>query len=233
MWLDSPKCERERTGPLEGLGAPIKLIATLAFIVVVVLTPLDAWRALGAEALFLAFVIGMAGIPPRELAGRWLRLLLVVGFLVALIAPAHPASAHYGVATVAAGILIKNGMALLAMLVLAGTTPFHKLLTGLRALGVPPVLVATIQFMERYRHVLTGELERMSRARRARTCRRAWRPAWSVLGGIIGMLFLRTYERAERIFGAMLARGWDGVLRSLEDDQARARGTAATAGNRN
>lgn len=82
------------------------------------------------------------------------------------------------------------------MLVLAGTTPFPKLLTGLRRLGVPSVLVATLQFMDRYRFVLLDELDRMATARRARTFRRRGTLSWSLLGGLIGMLFLRTFERA-------------------------------------
>ena len=60
-----------------------------------------------------------------------------------------------------ASILIKNGLALMAMLVLASTTPFHRLLSAMRRLGVPAVLVATLQFMDRYRHVLVDELDRM------------------------------------------------------------------------
>ncbi len=79
------------------------------------------------------------------------------------------------------------------------------------------MLVATLQFMERYRHVLIDELDRMATARRARTFDRRGALAWSLLTGLIGMLFLRTFERAERVHGAMVARGWDGVLRTLED----------------
>jgi cobalt/nickel transport system permease protein len=134
-----------------------------------------------------------------------------------MIAPAHPARARSGLAVVAASILIKNGLALLAMLVLAGTTPFPTMLVALRRLGVPPLLVATLQFMDRYRHVLLDELDRMATARRARTFRRRTLP-WSLLGGLIGMLFLRTFERAERVHGAMLARGWSGTLPSLDDE---------------
>ena len=106
-------------------------------------------------------------------------------------------------------ILIKNGLALMTMLVLAGTTPFPRLLTAMRRLGVPLVLVATLQFMERYRYVLLDELDRMATARRARTFRRRGTLSWSLLGGLIGMLFLRTFERAERVHDAMIARGWD------------------------
>jgi cobalt/nickel transport system permease protein len=217
MRLEGLERHSARTGPLHRVDARIKLIAALALVVTVIATPMGAWRGFGAEGLILAFVIGLAGIPPRELGRRWLGLFVLVGFLVIMVAPAHPARARYGLGVVAASILIKNGLALLTMLVLAGTTPFHKLLAALRRLGVPPLLVATLQFMDRYRHVLLDELDRMATARRARTFRRRRALPWALLGGLIGMLFLRTFERAERVHGAMLARGWNGTLHSLED----------------
>jgi cobalt/nickel transport system permease protein len=71
--------------------------------------------------------------------------------------------------------------------------------------------------MDRYRHVLLEELERMATARRARTFDRRSALSWVLLTGLIGMLFLRTIERAERVHGAMVARGWQGTLRSLDD----------------
>jgi cobalt/nickel transport system permease protein len=188
------------------------------FIVLVIATPVASWRVFGAEGMVLAFAVGLAGIPPRELARRWLGLFVVVGFLVVLVAPAHPARGRDGLAVVATSILIKNGLALLAMLVLAGTTPFSKVLVALRKMGSPPVLVETLQFMDRYRHVLLDELDRMATARRARTFRRGGALSWALLGGLIGMLFLRTYERAERVHGAMLARGWSGTLPSLDNN---------------
>jgi cobalt/nickel transport system permease protein len=210
--------ERHSAGlsPLHRLDARIKLIFTLAFVVTVVVTPIGAWRRFEVLGLILAFLIGLAGIPPRELLWRWLGLVVLVSFLVAMVAPAHPERTRLGLGAVAASILIKNGLALLAMLVLAGTTPFHRLLGAMRKLGAPLTLVATLQFMDRYRHVLLEELDRMATARRARTFRRRRSLPWSVLGGLIGMLFLRTFERAERVHGAMLARGWTGTLPSLE-----------------
>jgi cobalt/nickel transport system permease protein len=204
------------TGPLHRLDARVKLIAALAFVVIVIATPMGSWRVFGAEGMTLAFAVGLAGIPPRELVRRWLGLFVLVGFLVVMVAPAHPARVRYGLVVVASTILIKNGLALGTMLVLAGTTPFPKLLAALRRLGVPPVLVATLQFMDRYRFVLLDELDRMATARRARTFRRGRALSWTLLGGLIGMLFLRTFERAERVHGAMLARGWSGTLHSLD-----------------
>lgn len=217
MRFDGLERHREGSGPLHRLDARVKLIAALALIVAVIAMPVAAWRWYGAAGMVLAFVIGLSGIPPRELGRRWLGLFVLVAFLVAMIAPAHPERARYGLAAVTASILIKNGLALMTMIVLAGTTPFPRLLSGLRRLGVPPVLVATLQFMERYRHVLVDQVDRMATARRARTFGRTGILSWSLLGGLIGMLFLRTFERAERVHDAMIARGWDGTIRSLDD----------------
>jgi cobalt/nickel transport system permease protein len=205
------------TGPLHRMDARVKLIAALVFIVVIVATPIGSWTALGAEGLILAFVTGLAGVPPREIGRRWLRILVLVGFLAIMIAPAHPARPRYGLAAVAGSILIKNTLAIVTMLVLSAVTPFHKLLTGMRRLSVPLLLVATLQFMERYRHVLAEELQRMATARRARTFDRRTGLGWVLLTGLIGMLFLRTFERAERVHGAMLARGWTGAIHTLDD----------------
>jgi cobalt/nickel transport system permease protein len=70
-------------------------------------------------------------------------------------------------------------------------------------------------------HVLTDELDRMLKARRSRTFRRTGRLDWGLLTGSIGILFLRAFERGERVHSAMLARGWDGTIRTLDATEAR------------
>jgi cobalt/nickel transport system permease protein len=217
MRLDGFERSSAGTGPLHRLDARFKLIATVVFIVIVVAAPLGSWTLLGLLGIALAFAIGLAGIPPRDLAGRWLSFFVLVGFLALLVAPAHPARARYGFAAVALCILFKNSLALGAIFLLSGVTPLHKLLAGLRKLGVPLLLVATLVFMDRYRHILLDELERMARARRARTFTRRRTLSLGLLTGLIGMLCLRTFERGERVHGAMVARGWQGVLPSLDD----------------
>ena len=87
----------------------------------------------------------------------------------------------------------------------------------MRKLGLPPVLVDTLGFMERYRFVLADELDRMATARRARSFGRRSTMSLSLAGGLIGLLFLRAFERAERVHSAMIARGWRGTLHSLEE----------------
>ena len=73
--------------------------------------------------------------------------------------------------------------------------------------------------MYRYLHVLADELDRMVKARRSRTFRRSGRLDWGLLTNLVGVLFIRISERGERVHGAMISRGWDGTIRTLDDDQ--------------
>jgi cobalt/nickel transport system permease protein len=110
-----------------------------------------------------------------------------------------------------------------AALLLAYTTAFADLVDALRALRIPAIIVSIISFMYRYLAVLTDEAGRMSRARQSRsaaapTGRAGGSLTWRarVTGAMVGSLFIRSYERSERIYAAMLARGFQGQLRSVE-----------------
>jgi cobalt/nickel transport system permease protein len=108
-------------------------------------------------------------------------------------------------------------------LLLAFTTPFHDLVDALRELRLPTILVSIISFMYRYLAVLGDEASRMLRAREARSAGAPdgsagggpirWRA--TVTGRMVGSLFLRAYERSERIYAAMQARGFEGEFRHL------------------
>ena len=119
-------------------------------------------------------------------------------------------------------IAIKSWLSVQAALLLTYTTSFHDLLDALRELRLPRVMVAIIGFMYRYLAVLGDEAQRLMRARAARSAVAvgvqgggsiAWRAR--VTGGMVGSLFLRSYERSERIYAAMLARGFEGTFRHL------------------
>lgn len=120
-----------------------------------------------------------------------------------------------------ATIALKSWVSVQAALLLTMTTPFHDLVDGLRLLRLPRVIVVTISFMYRYLAVLVDEGSRMLRARAARSAKPdgrgggtlRWRAG--VVGGMVGALFLRSFERSERVYAAMLARGFDGDFRHL------------------
>ncbi len=203
-------------GPLHDLDPRIKLIATVVYVVAVVVTPPAAWRVLAGEGLLLALVVGVSGVAPRALFRRWLGFLTLVGFLVAVVAPGHPARADLGLVGVALALLVRNSLAFLAMMVLVHVTPFRHLLAAMGRLGMPTVMLSTLRFMERQIQILADELGRMVQARRSRTFGRSGRLDFAMLTGLIGMLFLRSFERGERVHAAMLARGWDGTTRTLD-----------------
>jgi cobalt/nickel transport system permease protein len=118
-------------------------------------------------------------------------------------------------------IALKSWLSVQMAILLTATTPLPDLLVAMRSLRLPRLLVAILGLMWRYLAVLGDEAMRMIRAREARsgswTERSGGTLGWraSVTGAMAGSLFLRGYERSERIYDAMLARGYDGTIRSL------------------
>jgi len=105
-------------------------------------------------------------------------------------------------------ILVKSTLCLLTVILLSNTTPFASLLQTMKRLGVPRLLVTILALMYRYLFVLIDEAERLNRARASRTFSASRTKKWHMLASLIGQLFVRSTERAERIYAAMTARGW-------------------------
>jgi cobalt/nickel transport system permease protein len=138
--------------------------------------------------------------------GYTLRRLLVVEVFIlgiGLLTLVNPASAP-----IFFSALLKSNLCVLAMLLLTWTTPFHEILQELRRLRLPAVMLTTLALMARYLPVLAEETRRMERARASRTFSRRRGLAWQNLSTIIAQLFIRSADRAERIYLAMCARGW-------------------------
>lgn len=118
-------------------------------------------------------------------------------------------------------IIGKSWLSIQVALLLAFTTPFHDLVDGLRGLRMPRILVAIIGFMYRYLAVMSDEASRMLRARASRSAQGEGRAGGSLgwrartTGALIGSLFLRAYERSERIYAAMQARGFEGEFHHM------------------
>jgi len=105
-------------------------------------------------------------------------------------------------------IMVKSTICLLTVLLLSNTTPFAELLAVLRRIGVPKIFVTILALMYRYLFVLIDEAERLNRARESRSFSKTRFKKWSSMASLAGQLFVRSTERAERIYAAMTARGW-------------------------
>jgi cobalt/nickel transport system permease protein len=109
-------------------------------------------------------------------------------------------------------VLAKGSLGVAAAVLLAATTELRALLLGLQRLRLPALLVQIATFMLRYVHVVSDELRRMRIAREARGFTARGVRHWGVLARTAGALFIRCYERGERVHLAMLSRGYDGTM---------------------
>ena len=192
-----------------------KLLAALCLIVTVVLTPPAGWPVYVVALALVMVAQHVSGQPWRRLV---VRVVLFLPFVV-LLSIGVPLSRGLteGWALMGA-VLAKALVSFSALHVLAATTPLPQLLEALSRLKTPRLLVAVFALMIRYLSVLIEELTRMHRAKLSRTFHRSRRTEWTVLGNFVGILFLRSLSRAERVHQAMLARGWRGEYHSLTND---------------
>lgn len=222
----------DHASPVHRLAPEVKLVATVLFTFAVVATPREAFWAFGGYAVILAVVAVIARVPFGWLLKRSLIELPFVALAVLLPFLAHGEPVTWLGVTMsrdglygAWNILAKGTLGVLASLLLAATTTARDLIVGLDRLHCPRVITQIAMFMLRYLDVLTGEARRMRIARLSRgdDPRFLWQLRGFAAG--IGALFLRAFERGERVYLAMLSRGYTGRMPA-----ALYAGGAATAG---
>ena len=131
----------------------------------------------------------------------------------------------------AANLLAKFVLCVWATLLLLSTTRFQDVVQALARLHVPRLFTVQLAFLYRYLWVLIDEVMHLRRAREARDGGAgAWAPRFRSQAGLVGVLFLRTYDRAERIYWAMAARGFDGSLHTSTQGRLRAKDWAFMLG---
>ena len=208
--------------PLHRLDPRTKLFTTFLFIVAVVSFNKYAVSALIPFFLYPVFLIVAGELP----AGYLARKILVVApfaFLVGVFNPFldRQILLQLGPFAVSGGwvsfisILTRFALTVSAALALLSLTGINSICEALARSGVPRPFVVQLLFLNRYLFVLTGEAERISRARSLRSSGRK-AMSFKVFTQIVGHLLLRTLDRAERVYRAMLCRGFDGNIRIVK-----------------
>jgi cobalt/nickel transport system permease protein len=199
--------------------AHLKLVSLLGFMLIVVATPRDWQPAFALYAVVLLAVVGVSRVPPVYLAKRMaIEIPFVVFALLMPFAAQGPQVQVLGLSlsepglVAAGGLLMKGTLGVLASLTLAATTEPEDVLRGLERLRMPDLIVQIMGFMIRYLDVVTGEMGRMLTAMRSRGCNPRSPRHWPALARSLGALFIRSYERGERVHLAMLSRGYTGTL---------------------
>lgn len=195
--------------PYQKLDARVKITVTLAFVVVMALSVKDIPLRVMPFFLFIMILVAMARLSPMVLLRRLLPALpffllasLVLGF------------SKGGQAAIAA--FLKAFLSVLSVIILVSTTRFSNLLKGLEGLKLPTLLVSMISFVYRYLFIISDEYGHIKIARESRNFGGSKSRQWKGIGHSVGTLFLHSYERGERVYSAMTARGYEGKIRTLE-----------------
>jgi cobalt/nickel transport system permease protein len=206
-------------GPIHRAAPQAKLASLLLFVLIVVLTPREAMWAFGAYAAIVVILLAVARVPPGYVARR---LVVEVPFLLfALFLPIVGRGPQVDVAGVslsveglwaAWNILAKATLSVAATVVLIATTPIAGILQGLDRLGMPRVLTSIAGFMVRYLDVIADEVRRMRIAQISRGYSPRWIWQAKAIATTAGALFIRSYERGERVYLAMVSRGYAGTM---------------------
>lgn len=203
----------------------VKIVALVGFIGI--MSSAQSITALFLGNIFLVLLGASAGISPWLFLKRLLWVVPFGGIMVLLfpfivpgtvfaeisLGPAVLAMSCEGLSR-AAVLTLRMFTGLFALTLLTSTTSLREIMLGLRRLHVPYIFVAMLEFTVRYIFVLFNELNRMTLARKARGFEQGrsllHRRTFATLGSQAGVLFLRASDRGDRIYRAMLSRGYGG-----------------------
>jgi cobalt/nickel transport system permease protein len=212
------------SSPLHRARPQCKLAASLLFVLAVVATPREAIWAYGLYAVLVAGVAMLGRVPLPFLARRLvieLPFLLLAVFLplvgqgerVELLGLSLAREGLWA----AWNIVVKGTLGVAASVVVAATTPVPELLRGLERLRLPRAFTTIAGFMVRYADVIADEVRRMRIARISRGHDPRWIWQARAVAASAGTLFIRSYERGERVYLAMVSRGYAGSMPVLQE----------------
>ncbi len=212
------------------LDARAKLIFSVVFILAVVLTTRGQWPVLASYLIVIALVLAFSRLSLKYILVRSLAVLpfaLLIGVFLPFLKPGetlvgfHLLSWNITISRegteMLAALLAKSWLSLLCLIWLTATSQINTLLQALKELHAPTILITILFFMYRYIFVIVDEMRQMIIARDCRSRRGGIFWNLRTAGNMIGTLFIRSYERSERVYSAMSARGYDGQTRTLDE----------------
>lgn len=222
--------------PLHRLAPEAKIVAAFGLVATIAVTPRQAVWAFGVYAVIVAGLVALSKVGFRFVATR---LLAVAPFVVFALFIPFIASGEtvevWGLDLSVEGlwgtwnILAKAVLGASVSIVLTATTEIPDIIRGMGTLRVPALFTSIAMFMVRYLELIADEMQRTRLAMTARGYDPRWLSQAAPIAGAAGALFVRSYERGERVHAAMVSRGFTGVMPTLDHRTATAREWAAVA----
>lgn len=219
--------------PIHRLDPRIKIILSFALLIAVVVTPNGRFFDYLFFAPLIIILLFISKLPARSIFKRIfiiLPLVIIIGASLPFISPGKPIFTFHFFTEITvtdvglqnfASVITKAVMAILIMTLLTSTTRFRDLIEGLQKLKCPMIFTSILGFMYRYIFLFIDEAERLNVGRTSRSFGRRPLLAMKGFGWMISSLFLRSFERGERIYHTMCARGFDGTYRTLTEMKIR------------
>jgi len=234
MHIDAFDQYTKADSQIHHLDPRVKVVLTVAFIFSNAILPDGSWLAFCVSWLVVLSINDLANL---GLGYSFKRSYVILPFVVvavtAIFSPLGEPLVEWNIGFITlvptdfgvirfVSILIRSWLSVQMAILLVASTQFPSLIHAFEHLRVPRVLTTIVAFLYRYLFVLTNEALRLMRAREARSAsfpglKKGGKLVWQikVVGSMVGQLFLRSYERSDRIYNAMLSRGYSGHLRTL------------------
>lgn len=221
---------------IQSLDPRVKIIGLFLFILCIIFTRPNSFITLGLYGVLITTLILFSRIPLNFVIKRSLIIIPFV-LLVSLFIPfmnKGELSGGYSLGTLRLNIshdgllifwniLAKSYLSILCMILLAASTNFNKLLKAFEKLGIPKIITMILSFMYRYIFVVQDELMKMREAKEARSVGGSRWFHLKTLANMVGVLFIRTYEKGESVYLAMCAREFDGSIKTVDSFQLKKR----------
>lgn len=222
---------------VQRLPAHVKLVALLVIVFSVVGVSAGAWWAFAADAAIVIAVLAVARVSPTFVLRRMtIEIPFVIFALVTPLVALGPRTEVLGISVsipgleAGLGMIAKATVSLLAAIAFAATTGGQELLLAFDRLKIPVAFTAIVSFMLRYAVIVSQDIHRIRIARMSRGGGDNHLRHIKAIGASVGTIFVRSYERGERVHLAMLARGYDGVFPTAAGRIAGASDWALVAG---
>lgn len=212
------------------LDPRIKMVSFILFILFIVFTAPTSFVTFCLYALLIAVLIMLSKIPVKFMLVRSLGIIpfvLMIAAFIPFIKQGEVAGAYsfgslrlsvtYSGLLIFWNVLIKAYLSILCMTLLMASTAFTDLLKAMQRLMLPQLIIMVLSFMYRYVFVIQDELMKMIQAKESRS---AGGPVWfniKASANMLGVLFVRTYERGESVYLAMCSRGFNGSIKTIAD----------------
>jgi cobalt/nickel transport system permease protein len=151
-------------------------------------------------------------------------MIFFISFLIPFFPSNNDSVYHFGMIRIYQSgldkfisINIKSILSIFMSIILTTTTSFDMLLKGMERLFIPKIFILILSFMYRFIFLLIDEIERMFTAYKSRYIKLPFWSRLNILSQQIVVLFIRTYERGERVYQAMDARGFSGKIYTLNN----------------